>query len=169
MSKYLNIKPLMPLLLLLSTLFIAFSCANPPNYPDTPVIGYLGVNQTSVYQGIQGLESDTLELFISFTDGDGDLSFQDSSDIFLYDSRIPTIARLARIPFIPEEGTGNGIRGELTIRTLSDNGGICCIANGISCSTDNPTDTFSYEIQIRDRAGNYSNKVRTETITILCQ
>jgi len=147
------------------------SCVNPPNYPNQPVITYEGVNKTSVYQGVPGLPKDTLAIFFSFTDGDGDLSTQDSTDLFLFDSRFPSISSLYKIPAIPDEGTGNGIRGEITVRILSTNTGICCIDNGFACP-NNPsiaTDTFSYEIQIKDRAGNLSNKIRTETLTILCQ
>ncbi len=173
MTQLSSIKLLRPLFFLLVIGFTVFSCVNPPNYPDVPVIKYEGVNKIAVYQGVNGLPSDTLEIFVSFTDGDGDLSFQDSSDIFLYDSRIPSRATKFRIPLIPVDGTGNGIRGELTVRTLSKPGNICCIQSGTACPdvsvVTNPVDTFSYEIQIKDRAGNYSNKVRTELITILCK
>ena len=150
---------------------IAVSCVNPPDYPDTPVIKYEGVNKTSVYQGAGGLPKDTLELFISFTDGDGDLSFQDSTDIFLYNSKFPSIASSFSIPSIPEEGTGNGIRGQITIRIINNSNNICCIANGIACGSPATidTDTFSYAIQIRDRSGHLSNRINTEVITVLCR
>lgn len=168
-----NVKSLRFLFSLIAIMLVVFSCVNPPDYPNEPVINYEGVNKTAVYQGVNGLPADTLEVFISFTDGDGDLSFQDSSDIFLYDSRFPSDASQYRIPLIPIDGTGNGIRGELTIRTLSKAQGICCIQSGTACPdvslVTNPIDTFTYEIQIRDRSGNFSNKVRTEIISILCK
>jgi len=147
------------------------TCINPPNYPDQPVITYEGVNKTAIYQGTTNNPADTLAIFFSFTDGDGDLSFEDSTDIFVADSRFPQLTTPYRLPLIPEEGTGNGIRGDITLRILSRAGGICCIENNIACP-NNPqiaTDTFSYEIYIRDRAGNQSNRIRTETLTILCK
>lgn len=153
------------------TTMMVFSCVSPPDYPDTPVIAYEGVNKMSVYQGNGQLPDDTLEIYISFTDGDGDLSFEDSTDIFLYDSRFPSISSNFSIPSIPEDGTGNGIRGEITIRTVNRNQNICCIDNGIACDF-NPQidqDTFSYAIKIKDRSGNISNSVQTEVLNIICR
>jgi hypothetical protein len=54
---------------LLSTMLI-LACVNPPDYPDTPVIAYLGINKMQVNQGIPSLPSDTLSIRFSFTDGD---------------------------------------------------------------------------------------------------
>lgn len=155
---------------LLAAVFL-LGCVNPPDYPVQPVITYMGVSKGSVFQGSASLPLDTLAIFFSFTDGDGDLSLQDTTDIFLFDSRFPSItASVFRFPTIPVEGTGNGIRGEVTLQIVNRNG-ICCIENGLVCP-NNPTiatDTFSYEIQIRDRAGNLSNKIRTERLTIVCR
>lgn len=154
---------------ILGLCLILSSCVNAPSYPITPVIEYLGVNKLQVLQQPLGL--DTLEIYFSFTDGDGDLSLEDSTDIFLVDSRVPTIVNQYKIPTIPEEGTSNGIRGDITIRIRNVNTGICCIANQIPCSATpaNPVESFSYEIQIRDRAGNMSNRIQTETIDVICQ
>ncbi|MEL7423648.1 MAG: hypothetical protein AAFN81_11690 [Bacteroidota bacterium] len=154
--------------LLLTTMIAA--CVNPPDYPDTPVIEYTGVNKTTINQFIPSLPADTLAIFFSFTDGDGDLSSEDSTDVFLYDSRFPEFPNTYKIPLIPDEGTGNGIRGDITVR-IQNAFNICCIENGFACPP-NPTidlDTFSYEIQIRDRAGNFSNRIRTETLGIRCR
>jgi len=169
-----NLSPKLNILLLgLLTVMIVFSCVNPPDYPNEPVIQYIGVNKSSVYQGNGQLPDDTLEMYISFTDGDGDLSFEDSTDIFLYDSRFPSIVSDFSIPSIPEDGTGNGIRGEITIRTINRNMNICCLDNGIACpnlsEVSIDTDTFSYAIKIRDRSGNMSNSVQTEVLSILCR
>ncbi len=155
---------------LLSTMLI-IACVNPPDYPDTPVIKYLGINKMQVNQGIASLPRDTLSIRFSFTDGDGDLSLEDSTDVFLYDSRFPSEVNQYKIPTIPLDGTGNGIRGEITVNIRNNNQGICCIENGFPCPSNaqNAIDTFSYEIQIRDRAGNLSNRIRTETIDIICR
>lgn len=145
------------------------SCADAPSYPITPVIEYLGVNKLQVLQ--QPLGPDTLEIYFSFTDGDGDLSLEDSTDIFLFDSRKPSILNAYKIPTISEESINGGIRGEITIRIKNVNFGICCIENQFPCggTPASPVESFSYEIQIRDRAGNLSNRIRTETIDVLCQ
>lgn len=147
------------------------SCISAPEFPDVPEITYEGVNKTTVYQDIAANPNDTLLIFFSFTDGDGDLSMEDYTDIFLIDSRIPSFQIPKAIPIISEDGAGNGISGEIILQIPNNNSGICCIEANFPCP-ENPQmeqDTFSYSIQIRDRAGNFSNQIQTETITILCQ
>lgn len=158
------------IVVLLSLSVLLNNCSPTPSYPDTPVINYEGVNKVTVYQKRVGNPLDTLAIFFSFTDGDGDLSFVDSTDISLADSRFPSAPVTYKLPLIPSEGTQEGIRGDIVIR-IPNTIGICCIENNNACPP-NPsiaTDTFSYEIQIRDRAGNFSNKIRTEVIAVLCR
>ena len=151
-------------------LFGALStCSKPPTYPDEPQIEYRGTNKASVLQGNPQLPIDTLLVFFSFTDGDGDISFpSDSLDIFLTDSRTDLTTNL-RFPVIPAEGTGNGISGEVTLRLINRDY-LCCINNNFICRIDPafPRDTVSFTVQIRDRAGNLSNKIQTETIELRC-
>lgn len=160
------------LLVFSSTVFM--TCVNPPDYPDQPVIEYVGVNDNEIWQSSNGsLPADTLEIYFSFTDGDGDLSTSnDSLNIFITESRgILDGTPIYSIPTIPEEGTGNGIRGEITVR-LTNNQDMCCVDNSGLLCPDNPPnlrDSFSYEIQIRDNAGNFSNKIRTETLFVRCR
>ena len=162
------------LLLALALIALTFTaCVNPPNYPDEPIITYEGVNKTTVYQGTSSSPNDTLAIFFSFTDGDGDLSVEESTDIFLYDSRTPEFATPYNLPDIPDEGTGNGLSGDIIIRIPNKPSGICCVNynTGQVCQPfpNQPIDTFSYTIQIRDEAGNFSNIIQTEQITILCE
>ncbi|GJM32945.1 MAG: hypothetical protein DHS20C18_19460 [Saprospiraceae bacterium] len=150
--------------------FLTYSCVQPPDYPNAPEITYLGVNQTSIGQGNLNSINDTLVVQFAFTDGDGDLSGDsDSIDIFFTDSRRGSLIPY-RIPLISNQGTGNGISGEITVRIPNKPFGICCALEGFSACESLPgmVDTFSYGIQIRDQANNYSNKVQTETITVLC-
>lgn len=160
----------------------AISCVKPPEYPIEPVLIYNtedgdGFNQTQIVQGGPDAISDTLILTFSFTDGDGDIGYPvDSFDIFFTDSR-DGFRDLRRLPVIPDQGTGNGIEGKITLRFPNKPFNICCTYDdgAPSClphpDVNNPafaTDTFSYTLQIRDRAGNFSNKIQTETITIIC-
>lgn len=160
-----------------SIVYLAFifvlllGCAKPPNYPLTPVIKYEGVNKKEIAQGNAAAEEDYLNITFSFTDGDGDISFErDSLDVFLTDSRDGS--RLPyRLPSISTQGVGNGISGNITIRILNKLQICCTFPNGATpCtkSTQFPTDTFSYFIQMRDRAGNWSNTIQTDVITVLC-
>ncbi len=161
-----------PFLWLMAAVLLTFgmACTEAPNYPDEPVITFEGVNKGRVFQFTNG-PVDSLILNFSFTDGDGDLSLidSDSVDIFLTDSRLPTVAQNFRFPLIDEEGTGSGISGVATV-TIINTGNICCIFEGELCAADEdyPVDTFSYDIQIVDRAGNFSNVINTGIIEIAC-
>ncbi|MCO6487136.1 MAG: hypothetical protein J5I98_01905 [Phaeodactylibacter sp.] len=152
--------------------FLVNSCVQPPNYPNTPEIAYVGVDQNTIHQGNAGNLPDTLEITFSFTDGDGDLGTDgEAFDVFLTDSR-DGFTDIKKLPIIPDQGIGNGISGEITIRLPNRPFGICCIYpdNPNSCepNPDIPTNEISYQIQIQDRAGNMSNTIQTEVITILC-
>ena len=148
-----------------------FACQTPPDYPDEPVIEFLRMSKNTIEQGT-GL-ADTVRVTFSFTDGDGDLGRAENSqelDIFLTDLRKNTPADNYRIPMIPALGASNGIRGEVTFNLFQT----CCIyPDGVPTpctpNADNfPQDTVAYEIYIVDRAGNESNRIRTEDIFILC-
>ncbi len=148
------------------------SCINPPDYPNEPVIEYLRVNKRTIAQGNTNAAPDTLAIIFGFTDGDGDIGFEnDSIDVFMTDSR-DGFQQLFKLPFIPEQGIGNGISGEITIRIPNRPFQICCTYpdGSTACQPNSrfPTDTFSFSIQIRDRANNFSNIIETEPITILC-
>jgi hypothetical protein len=150
------------------------SCVQPPDYPNEPIIEYVGVNQNIISQGNGNSGLETLAVTFSFTDGDGDIgATNDSLDVALYDSRQPDGAPVPfRLPIVPDQGTGNGISGEITVRIDNQPFNICCTyPDGSPTCFPNanfPTDTFSYTIQIQDRAGNLSNRIQTEVITILC-
>ena len=157
--------------ILLITLFV-IGCVQPPNYPREPVIEFLNLNKDAIAQGNGAAQPDTLVINFSFTDGDGDLGFEeDSIDIFLTDSR-DGFVNTFRLPLIPDQGTGNGISGEIALKISNTPFNICCtFPNGATACQPNsefPTDTVSYSIQIRDRAGNYSNPIQTDLVTILC-
>lgn len=154
---------------------ITVTCVKPPDYPDEPVITSVSVNQTSISQASLNGPIDTLIITIGFTDGDGDLSDDDTEpNIVLVDSRDSTIIP-NRIPSINEQGTENGIRGEIKILIPNKTGGskgICCIfPDRRICAVDPkyPVNNYHYSIRIKDRAGNWSNEVQTQDITILCQ
>lgn len=154
---------------------ITVTCVKPPDYPDEPEITSVSVNRTSISQASLNGPIDTLVITIGFTDGDGDLSDDDTEpNIILVDSRDSTIIP-NRIPSINEQGTENGIRGEIKILIPNKTGGskgICCIfPDRRICSVDPkyPVNNYHYSIRIKDRAGNWSNEMSTPEITILCQ
>lgn len=161
-------------ILAMVTLLIG-TCTQPPEYPDTPVLEFVANSKDSIFQQSTGL-IDTILIRFSFTDGDGDLSLDvaDSTDIVVSDLRFPDlpIGNVFRLPEIPEEGTGNGISGEVTLIYRNDQ--ICCyetiqgITFACGNAIQNRVDTTQFLIQMRDRAGNWSNEITTDPIYVIC-
>lgn len=163
----------LPLSVFVILLLVLSACRDPPDYPDEPVIEYIGASKTTMSQG-QSL-GDFVRLTISFTDGDGDLGSNDNSDttrVYYEDNRLATpIIQWVNIPLIPEPGTANGISGEITFKVPTT----CCfyppdsgLANDCLPQPSYPTDTIVYDIYIFDRKQNKSNVVQSEPIILLC-
>lgn len=150
--------------------FILFySCTDAPDFPDEPQIEFISISKSELQQ--DDLNTDSLSIFLSFTDGDGDIgSEQNSSEqnIFLIDTRTGFTQDKFKIPFVPPQGTGNGISGTMEILAFTT----CCIypdrTPPCTPSTKFPKDTLQYEIYIVDRAGNESNHVFTGDIILNC-
>jgi hypothetical protein len=153
-------------------------CIKPPDYPIEPVITFSSVSPNTILQQPFFRMADTVytDLLFSFTDGDGDLGFDDGTvSVIIKDTRLPSIPLNYLLPKVDPQGAGNGISGTARIRVQVS----CCIPdpiNGIplpACDTL-PTssqlrDTVIYSIQIKDRAGNLSNIIETTPITLICK
>lgn len=158
--------------------FSVFACVKAPDYPQQPVISNVILNSNVINQAsTPGSAEEFLVLTFDFTDGDGDIGKVDPEtqsfigmDLEITDSRTG-IGETINLPEVPAQGTANGISGEISIE-LSNKTYICCTYPDFSpaClpNAQFPTDTFSYTIQLRDQAGNFSNKLQTEVITVLC-
>ncbi|MDO8367358.1 MAG: hypothetical protein Q7T20_11205 [Saprospiraceae bacterium] len=156
-------------------LFILFQyCVQPPDYANEPVIKYIGLSKDTIKQGTGN--QDSIFVTFSFTDGDGDLGYplpDATPSVFYRDSRDSFPKDPIQLPYVEPQGAGNGISGEITVKLRT----VCCIfitPEGIPLACEDVQsfikfDTFSYFIKIRDRAGNESNEIRTETITLRCQ
>ena len=157
-------------ILLFSVLVAAFAaCISPPDYPIQPEIKFIGLSKNVMRQGLLGIE-DSLFLSFSFTDGDGDLGSlgqgKDSVNIFLTDKRTNQPSERFRIPYVPEQGAGNGISGDIRLLLFTT----CCnVLPPCEASTTKPIDTLIYEISIKDRAGHESNKILTAPIYLQCK
>lgn len=151
------------LLLGLLTMILVHGCVvEPPNYPIEPVIEFVEISRTTVTaQTIPpdyDRELDSLYITISFTDGDGDFGGENTSNVFLTDSRLGTISHDYWINEVPFIDTGDGISGEIKIVVPE----IYCFPNAA------PRDTLIYTIQIEDRAGHLSNEIQTPPIELIC-
>lgn len=160
------------LLLFLPAMAVLAYCVQPPNYSDIPDIEFISMSTDIMRQEKLGV--DTLYITFSFTDGDGDLgSVNGEPNIFIFDGRDTFEKPAYQIPYIDQEGAGNGISGEIRIRLLST----CCIyprSTGIPpCDTSKNApqnlDTVFYWIYIRDQAGHNSDTIQTAPITLICR
>lgn len=125
----------------------------------------------------KGFGNDSVAITFTFTDGDGDLGFEDKGEksIFLTDTRDNVEKLPYSIPFVGLQGVGNGISGDITI--VFANSSTCCIyppdSGRIPCDTSfrvpKTFDTLSFKIKIRDRAGHFSNEIETDPIYLRCK
>ncbi len=125
-----------------------------PAIGDAPTIELLQVTPTTVQQYV-----DSIAFTIQYQDGNGDLGNADPDipSIKLTDNRDADLLvfNYHLSPRTPE-GSELAIQGELTI----------VLANSILIDDNNQSETTTFSISITDRAGNESNLVETESITI---
>jgi len=170
------------LLLLLILGVVLVSCFNPPEFEPVPKIEFEKLTRQQVDQ------LDTFSILISFEDN-GDLTleteeldtascdlcdstaanscFQHSTlTLFILDRRTGCLVNTYNIPHIPSKGSTESISGEIKISVS----GCCRPPGGIPCapSSQHPTDSVSYYVQVKDRAGNLSNRVLTPHVVLNC-
>ena len=154
------------------TCFLAIStllaCTKPPNYPVQPVIEFKSLSRNSLPQG--NLNTDSLTITFTYTDGDGDLGdMNNQASVYSTALRTGFEASTFSIPFVPVQGAGNGISGEISIQAFT----ACCIhpeRNQICMPFDDyPIDTLQFEIYIVDRAGNKSNTIVADPNFLICE
>ncbi len=146
------------------------NCTESPHFPVEPHLEYKGISKKSIKQG--SLNTDSLFIYLYFTDGDGDIGIEQSDslqNLFIIDSRTNKQAESIKIPKIADAGIGNGISGEIELKVYTT----CCLFNNNipPCSVVEGvnTDTLTYKIYMIDRAGNKSEIVETESIILECK
>lgn len=151
---------------LLLVAFTNVKCLKAPDFPIEPEITFISISKTEFFQ--QTIQPDSFLLIFAFTDGDGDLGDDSTLNLTFTDSRLPNNPQFFRLPFIPLEGAGNGISGEVYMKLAST----CCIYPDLTppcrINPNFPSNTLYYTIQIEDRAGNKSNIIRTPDLTLKC-
>ncbi len=153
------------------------SCVEPPRYPNEPAIELVAVSEDTIRQ-----LQDSLYIEFSFTDGDGDLGFEDYStddcelcdsscyshptfSLFVLDNRYINIVngdtirclKTFNVPYVPPKGATDAISGSVTVLLTNE-----------FCLPGKVIDTVNYSIVIKDRAGNFSNRIETGNIILLC-
>ncbi len=127
------------------------SCKKAEEIGPTPTIEFISVTPQNVHE-----YTDSLVFTIKYRDGDGDLGENnpDAENFFLADSRNNVIYKF-RIPQLAPDNSSIIIEGNLNV-TLANT----AIIDGSS------SQTFSYSIYVKDRAGNQSNTITTSMVTV---
>jgi len=144
----------------LTLIFLVASCGkNEPSelLTEIPTIELVKVipesNQVQQY-------NDELIFTISYSDGDGDLGTEDADipSIEVIDTRDPDVLKF-EYHLSPRAPAGSEIKitGELNV----------VLNHTIIVDDTNNEETTTFKIRIKDRAGNWSNEVETEMITVL--
>lgn len=118
----------------------------------TPAIEFVSITPSTATE-----YQDKITITISYKDGDGNLgeNTADVKNLFLTDTR-NNVTYQYRIPQLAPTGESVAIEGNLPIELPNT-----AIINGAN------SQTVSYTVYIKDRAGNVSNTVTTSAITIV--
>lgn len=156
---------LSPTKVLILVAILCYACSdNKTNGNNAPTLSLLSISKDTMNQG-QG-QNDSIIVFLKFEDIDGDIvgGFGQPNNIFIVDNRDGAIDP-ATFPELPD--VGDSQKGDMTLLIKTT----CCQnPNSVPCEPD-PVITFnqySYDIYISDQAGNESNRVTTNDITLLC-
>jgi len=152
MNNYLYIIKILILSFVVGCLWTSCETQNTePVFDLVPKIELLSLSSTELVEF-----KDTLTLLLRYEDGDGDLgnSNPDINSVFVQDSRLDEADEYFLGPLAPEDA-GVSITGNLNIS----------LAPTFILGNGNIEET-TYTIYMNDRAGNQSNILETEPITI---
>lgn len=118
---------------------------------NVPFITMIGVSSTTILQF-----KDSLLITFEYTDGDGDIgeTNPDKNAIQIKDKRLSKADYYFVKPLSPP---GSSIKTKGTIKVQMKNTFLLSTAN---------SETTTFELKLKDRAGNWSNSIFTPTITI---
>ncbi|MEO8149151.1 MAG: hypothetical protein ABI723_16010 [Bacteroidia bacterium] len=123
-----------------------------PEVSSTPEISFISATPGTVIE-----YQDSLVLKISYKDGDGDLGENnpDVKNLFVTDNRIG-ITYPFRIQQLAPTGSTISIEGELN-----------AVINNLAITDAGNSQTATFTIYVKDRAGNQSNSVTSSDVTII--
>ncbi len=165
-------KNMSKLAFLFTILVFSMSCQKSKDFSDIPYLEFRSFSKMQMRQG--SVNQDSVILTLYFTDGDGDFGTESRDadlNIFMKDLRTGNEFRSFKSPFIPLDGVGRSISGTIRLKIFTT----CCIfppdLGVFPCerTPQVPTNSLPLEIFIRDRAGNDSNIVKLDPLTLLCQ
>lgn len=139
------------------TLFL-FSCKKDDSSPNPAISIVPEIELRSVSPGTVHNLTDSLLFVISYVDGDGDLGDYDPDTLSLWitDNRFPLTEKFHIIPLAPQ-GTSIVISGELKV----------ILDHIILKDQSAVSETATFTVKLKDRAGNWSNSVTSAPVTVL--
>jgi len=145
------------LIILCFALTCIWSCGKDSNLDPAPVSAIPSIKFVSIEPGTAVKYQDEIKIKIEYTDGDGDLGENkpDVKNLFCTDSR-NNVTYEFRINQLAPDTPEIAITGMLTFN-LPPQGFI---------DDNHSSETTTYSIYVKDRAGNQSNTVQTSTLTI---
>ncbi len=151
----------------MSLLMTLCACPRPHPYPDTPELKFIALSKDTMKQGF--LNTDSVIVYFSFTDGDGDIGDEPGDsipDLMLKDLRTNTI-EFFKLPLV-KSTTSGPISAEASVRIYNS----CCIYDDGTppCTpmSDTLTQVLIYELFLRDQAGNISEAISLPPIHLIC-
>ncbi len=144
-------------LLLILPLLVLASCDDDPVFPVIPEITFLGITPAESEQ----FTTDGLQVTLRYQDGDGDLGYEGTektTNLFVTDTRAafennPARTTAYSIPNLTPETRKPSIQGQITITMLTP-------------PWEPTEEPCVFEIYMVDRAGNVSNVIQTDPITV---
>jgi len=139
-------KYILPLL----SIFLFSACAKKTE-STAPSISFVSITPASLVIGQQNFT-----ITFSYIDSDGDLG-EDNADVknmFVTDNRNGVIYEF-RIPQLSPSGSNISIQGDLNINMPN-----------VGISDGKTTETATFSIYVKDRAGNQSNTITSSTVTV---
>ena len=126
--------------------------------PNPPVSEVPAITLNSLTPGTVKQFKDELKFNISYLDGDGDLGYSDADSfaVFITDQRFPVTIKYHISPVAPE-GANISVQGNWVVT----------LKNIILKDQNSASESATFTILVRDRAGHSSNTITTASITIV--
>jgi hypothetical protein len=132
---------------------VIFSCKKDPELiSSTPEITFVSLTPATVKE-----YKDSMVFTISYRDGDGDLGENNAAaeNLFLTDTR-NNVTYKFRIPQLAPDASSIAIQGKLDV-----------ILNNTGITDGSASQTFTYNMYVKDRSGKQSNTVTTSAVTVI--
>jgi len=138
-------------LILLFIPLLFWSCKKDTGLSETPEIQWLDYGPAVILEA-----QDSVYFAISYTDKDGDLGENQANakNLYVRDERIP-LTYSYRISALVPDGKTAAIKGELHFS----------LRNTVLAGSGNE-ESVTYTVWVEDRAGNQSNKLKTEGLVV---